>query len=115
MTRVRIAAVGAAFAVCLAVATVDAAAARYPAAVRGGFRTNCVATATIALKSRHVTSPGRRAAGYCDCVLVRLEARMSLAAFKGYELNLLGGRAQNPTHVRLVYDSARICAQAALT
>ena len=115
MTRVRIAAVGAALAACLVAATGDATAARYPAAVRGGFRTNCIATATIALKARHVTSPRMRAAGYCDCVLVRLEARMSLAAFKGYELNLLAGRAQNPTHVKLVYNSARICAQNALT
>jgi hypothetical protein len=92
----------------------DAAAARYPANARVSFHTNCVATAALSLKTRHVSGASARASRYCDCMIVRLEARMPFAAFKKYDANIIAGRAQNPASVKLLHDSMLACIGVAL-
>lgn len=97
-----------------AVAASGAPAATYPAAYKTGFRSSCVATAVVSLKARHVAGAQTKATRYCNCVLVRLEARLPLSSFLRYNANIFAGRAQNPAHVRLMTDSVRACAQTVL-
>ena len=100
---------------CSSVAALaQASTARYPVAVRSAYLENCVATGTIAARKRYGARAHRLASKYCACSIARLEARMPLAAFTQYTLNLVTGRAQKPAHQRLIFDIATTCARSTL-